>query len=24
MSEWWFWNNQKEEKHFFEDVNLIY
>jgi hypothetical protein len=24
MSEWWFWNNQKEEEHFFEDVNSIY
>jgi hypothetical protein len=24
MSEWWFWNNQKKEKHFFEDVNSIY
>jgi cytoskeletal protein RodZ len=22
--EWWFWNNQKEERHFFEDVNSIY
>ncbi len=24
MSEWWFWNNQKEEEHFFEDVNSMY
>jgi hypothetical protein len=24
MSEWWFWNNQKEERHFFEDVNSMY
>ncbi len=24
LSEWWFWNNQKEEEHFFEDVNSIY
>jgi hypothetical protein len=24
VSEWWFWNNQKEEKHFFEDVNSMY
>ncbi len=24
LSEWWFWNNQKEEKHFFEDVNSMY
>ncbi len=24
MSEWWFWNNQKEEKHFFENVNSMY
>jgi hypothetical protein len=25
MSEWWFWNNQKEEeKHFSEDVNSMY
>ncbi len=24
LSEWWFWNNQKEKKHFFEDVNSIY
>ncbi len=24
VSEWWFWNNQKEEGHFFEDVNSIY
>jgi hypothetical protein len=24
LSEWWFWSNQKEEKHFFEDVNSIY
>jgi hypothetical protein len=25
MSEWWFWDNQKEEKeHFFEDVNSMY
>jgi hypothetical protein len=24
VSEWWFWNNQKEEEHFFEDVNSMY
>ncbi len=24
LSEWWFWNNQKEEGHFFEDVNSMY
>jgi hypothetical protein len=24
LSEWWFWNNQKEEEHFFEDVNSMY
>ncbi len=24
LSKWWFWNNQKEEKHFSEDVNSIY
>jgi hypothetical protein len=24
MSEWWFWNNQEKEKHFFENVNSIY
>ncbi len=24
LSEWWFWNNQKKEKHFFEDVNSMY
>jgi hypothetical protein len=24
MSEWCFWNNQKEEEHFFEDVNSMY
>jgi hypothetical protein len=23
-SEWWFWDNQKEEEHFFEDVNSMY
>ncbi len=22
--EWWFWNNQKEEEHFSEDVNSMY
>ncbi len=21
---WWFWNNQKEKEHFFEDVNSMY
>jgi hypothetical protein len=24
VSEWWFWNNQKEEEHFSEDVNSMY
>ncbi len=24
LSEWWFWNNQKEERHFSEDVNSMY
>jgi ribosomal protein S17E len=24
VSEWWFWDNQKEEEHFFEDVNSMY
>jgi hypothetical protein len=24
VSEWWFWNNQKEEEHFFENVNSMY
>jgi hypothetical protein len=24
VSEWWFWNNQKEKEHFFEDVNSMY
>jgi hypothetical protein len=24
LSEWWFWNNQKEEEHFSEDVNSMY
>jgi hypothetical protein len=24
VSEWWFWNNQKKEEHFFEDVNSMY
>jgi hypothetical protein len=24
MSEWWFWDNQKEKEHFFEDVNSMY
>jgi hypothetical protein len=24
MPEWWFENNQKEEEHFFEDVNSMY
>jgi hypothetical protein len=24
MWEWWFWNNQKEEEHFSEDVNSMY
>jgi hypothetical protein len=24
LSEWWFWDNQKEEEHFFEDVNSMY
>jgi hypothetical protein len=24
VSEWWFWDNQKKEEHFFEDVNSMY
>jgi hypothetical protein len=24
VSEWWFWNNQKEEGHFFGNVNPMY
>jgi hypothetical protein len=24
LLEWWFWDNQKEEEHFFEDVNSMY
>jgi hypothetical protein len=24
LSKWWFWNNQKKEEHFFEDVNSMY
>jgi hypothetical protein len=24
VSEWWFWDNQKEEGHFFGDVNPMY